>query len=221
LNIKINSIPTKQPNTIAPKTLELTQQQITELLSNSQKKRFPAPAPKPLTQTERLQQYNNVLSKIDPSKIIRIVPEPTITLTPAAPRSIDGKGSIGLESRDDSESCYWDTDPKMSETGFIQMPNFVEGYIYLTFETIAGNNYALELQMTMASIPAQNFTGTWKIYGPSVLMLYVPATPAQTIVTGFKATDTKSLVSIFYTPNYDPKTIFGGARFLSCKLTPL
>jgi hypothetical protein len=213
-------IPPK-PNTILPKSLELTPQQVKEMLAEIQKKRFPAPAPKPLAQTERLKLYNSVLSKLDPSKILRIVPEPTITLTPSTPKSPDGKASIGLQTRDHSGSCYWDTDPKLSETGFIQMPNFSDGYIYLTFETNTENNYAIELQMTMASIPPQNFSGTWQIYGPSVLMLYLPATPAQTIVTGFKATDTKSMVTIRYTPNYDPKTIFGGARFLSCKLTPL
>ena len=216
-NIKISS----QANKIAPKVSELTQQEIQTLIAKSQKKRFPAPAPQTMVVSEHLRPYNSVLSKIDPPKIIRVIPNPTITLTPAAPRNPDGKGSIGLETRDDSESCYRDTDPKLSVTGFIQMPNFVDGYIYLTFETEIGANYALELQVTMASIPAQTFTGTWKIYGPSVLMLYVAAKPAQTIITGFKATDTKSMVSIFYTPDYDPKTIFGGARFLSCTLTQL
>jgi hypothetical protein len=216
-NIKISN----QTNKILPKATELTQQDIKDLIAQSQKRRFPAIAPQPLSASERLRQYSNVLSKIDPSKVIRVIPNPTITLTPVVPRSPDGKGSLGLETRDDSESCYWDTDPKLSDTGFIQMPNFVDGYIYLAFETVAGNNYALELQTTMASIPAQNFTGTWKIYGPSVLMLYVAAKPAQTIITGFKATEEKSMVSIFYTPDYDPKTIFGGARFLGCTLTQL
>ncbi len=216
-NIKISSA----ANKIIPKVSELPQLEIQTRIVQSQKKRFPASTPQPMVASERLRLYNGVLSKLDPSKIIRVIPNPTITLTPAVPRSPDGKGSIGLETRDDSERCYWDTDPKLSDTGFIQMPNFVDGYIYLTFETVVGANYALELQVTMASIPLQTFTGTWKIYGPSVLMLYVAAKPAQTIITGFKATDTKSMVSIFYTPDYDPKTIFGGARFLGCTLTQL
>jgi hypothetical protein len=213
-------LPIKQPNIITAKNPELTPQQIKEIIDSTQKKRFPAPPPKPLAQNERLKLYNSVLSKIDPTKILRIVPEATITLTPAAPRSPDGKGSIGLVTRDDSSSCYWDTDPKFSETGTIQMPNFNEGYIFLTFETIIGNNYAVELGLTMGSIPAQNFTGTWKIYCPGN-QIYVPATSAQTVITGFKATDTKSMATLHYTPDYDPKTLFGGARFLSCKLTPL
>jgi hypothetical protein len=75
------------------------------------------------------------------------------------------------------------------------MPNYMEGYIYLTFQTIVGNNYALELQLTMGSIPPQTFTGRWGIYGPSSL-IYVAATP----VAGFKATDEKSNVLISYTP---------------------
>jgi hypothetical protein len=102
------------------------------------------------------------------------------------------------------------------------MPNYMsDGYVYLTFQTTAGSNYALELQLTMGSIPPQNLTGTWQIFGPSVLMLYVPATPAQTIVTGFKASEEKSAVMVAYQPGYDAKTVFGGARFLGCKLTPL
>jgi hypothetical protein len=71
-----------------------------------------------------------VLSKLDPSKIIRIIPNPIITLTPAAPRSPDGKGSIGLVTSDNNGSCYWDTDQNFSETGTIQMPNFMDGYIF-------------------------------------------------------------------------------------------
>jgi hypothetical protein len=220
-NIKTNSPANNLQGRITPRITELTQQQIKDIIAQSQKKRFPAPAPKPLAQIERLKQYNGVLSKIDPSKIIRVIPNPITTLTPAAPRSPDGKGSIGLVTRDDSESCYWDTDINFSETGTIQMPNYMEGYIFLTFQTVAGNTYALELQLTMGSIPPQTFTGRWEIYGPSCLILYVAATPAQTIVTGFKATDEKSMVLLSYTPNYDPKTIFGGARFLGCTLTQL
>jgi hypothetical protein len=221
-SIKINK---PQPNLvgkIAVKTPELTQEQIKEIISQSQKKRFPAPAPKPLPRTERLKLYNSVLSKIDPKKILRVIPNASVTLTPSAPRSPDGKGSIGLVTSDDSGSCYWDTDPKFSETGTIQMPNYMSsGYIFLTFQTIAGNNYALELQLTMGAIPPQNLSGKWAILGPSVLMLYVAATPAQTVITGFKATEEKSMVTISYTPNYDPKTVFGGARFLGCTLTQL
>ena len=102
------------------------------------------------------------------------------------------------------------------------MPNWSSaGYIYLTFQTVAGANYALELQLTMGAIPQQTLSGTWQIFGPSVLMLYVPATPAQTIVTGFKASEDKSGVMVAYAPSYDPATVFGGARFLGCKLTPL
>ncbi len=207
---------------IASKTTALSQQQIQEMLALNQKKRFPAPAPRPLTQQERLKQYNSVLSKIDPSKIIRIVPEPTVTLTPAQPRDPNGKGAITLVTKDDTGSCYWDTDPAFSETGTIQMPNFMSvGYVYLTFQTVVGNSYALELALTMGAIPPQALTGTWQVFGPSVLMLYVPATQAQTIVTGFKATDVKSGVMIAFQPNYEPTTVFGGARFLSAKLTPL
>ena len=226
MSVPIRRIPVsstvKEQATIAPKTMELTQQQIRELLAQIQKRRFPAPSPKPLTGQQRLQQYNSVLSKLDPSKIIRVVPDPTVTLTPAQPRDPNGRGAITLVTKDDSGSCYWDTDPAFSETGTIQMPNYMsDGYVYLTFQTIAGNNYALELQLTMGSIPPQTFTGTWQIFGPSVLMLYVPAVPAQTIITGFKATEEKSCVMVAYAPNYDPSTVFGGARFLGCKLTPL
>ena len=218
--IRDNKATSNLPGKVTVKVSELTLEQVKGIMAESAKRRVPAPVPKPLAASERLKLYKSVLSKLDPSKIIRIVPNPVITLTPAAPRSVDGKGSIGLVTRDDSESCYWDTDPKFSDTGIIQMPNFVEGYIFLTFETVVGCNYAVELQLTMGSIPPQTFTGTWKIYGPK-LSLYVPATPAQTIITGFTAEEEKSMVFLFYTPNYDPKTIFGGARFLSCKLTPL
>jgi hypothetical protein len=218
---KITNTITNQTGKLTPKTVELTSQQVKDIIAKTQKKRFPAPAPQPMKISERLKLYNSVLSKIDPLKNIRIIPNPTITLTPAAPRSPDGKGSILLVTADDSESCYWDTDPSLSETGTIQMPNYLEGYVYLTFQTVAGNNYALELQLTMGSIPTQAFTGTWQIFGPSCLMQYVAATPAQTIITGFKATDVKSSVMLSYTPNYDPKTIFGGARFLGCTLTQL
>ena len=154
-NIKISS----QANKIAPKVSELTQQEIQTLIAKSQKKRFPAPAPQTMVVSERLRLYNSVLSKIDPTKIIRVIPNPTITLTPAAPRNPDGKGSIGLETRDDSESCYWDTDPKLSVTGFIQMPNFVDGYIYLTFETEIGANYALQLPVYNGFNSCSNFYG--------------------------------------------------------------
>jgi hypothetical protein len=219
-NIKVNKSTIDLPRKVVAKTSELTLEQVKTIVAESAKKRVPAPVPKPLGASERLGLYNGVLSKLDPSKIIRIVPNPEVTLTPAAPRSSDGKGAIGLVTRDDSESCYWDTDPKFSDTGIIQMPNFVEGYIFLTFQTLVGSSYALELQLTMGAIPAQTLSGTWKIYGPK-LSLYVPATPAQTVITGFKAEEEKTLVSIFYTPNYDPKTIAGGARFLSCKLTLL
>jgi hypothetical protein len=193
-----------------------------KVIAKLDKKRFPFAKPRKLTTSQRLTQYSGVLSKLDPSKIIRIVPNPTFTLTPSAPRSQDGKGAIGLVTRDDSESCYWDTDPKFSETGIIQMPNFVEGYIFLTFQTIIGCDYALELSLTMGSIPANpNLNGTWHIYAQGV-SLNVTATPVgQTVITGFKATEEKSMAFLFYTPNYDPTTIFGGARFLSCKLTLL
>ena len=207
---------------IATKSSELSQQKIKELLAEVQKKRFPAPAPKPLTQQQWLQQYNNALSKLDPSKIIRTQLDPTVTLTPIQPRDPNGRGAITLVSKDDSGSCYWDTDPDFSSTGIIQMPNWSStGYVYLTFQTVAGSNYALELQLTMGAIPPQTLSGKWQIFGPSVLMLYVPATPAQTIVTGFKATEEKSGVMVAYAPDYDPATVFGGARFLGCKLTPL
>jgi hypothetical protein len=215
-NIKINPA-----IKITSKITGLTQQEITGIIAVSQKKRFPAPSPRPIAISDRLNAYNGVLSKIDPSKIIRFIPNPTVTLTPAAPRSPDGKGSIGLMTSDANGSCYWDTDPNFSETGTIQMPNFMEGYIFLTFPTISGNNYALELQLTMGAIPAQTLTGRWEIYGPNCLVLFQAATPAQTIITGFKATDEKSMVLISYTPSYDPKTVFGGARFLGCTLTQL
>jgi hypothetical protein len=195
-----------------------------KVVASLESKRFPTVKPRELTVSERLTQYNSVLSKIDPSKIIKIVPNPTFTLTPAAPRSADGKGAISLVTRDDSESCYWDTDPKFSgETGSIQMPNFVEGYVYFTFQTTVGLDYALELALSMGSIPANpNLNGTWHIYGPSSLNLNVNATPAgQTVITGFKATEGQSRVFLFYTPNYDPSSVAGGARFLSCKLTQL
>jgi hypothetical protein len=73
----------------------------------------------------------------------------------------------------------------------------------------------------MGAIPPQTLTGRREIYGPSCLILFQAATPAHTIVTGFKATDEKSMVLISYSPSYDPKTVFGGARFLSCTLTQL
>ena len=72
------------------------------------------PEPRPIAISDRLKAYNGVLSKIDPSKIIRVIPNPTVTLTPAAPRSPDGKGSIGLVTSDANGSCYWDTDPNFS-----------------------------------------------------------------------------------------------------------
>jgi hypothetical protein len=201
---------------------KLSPQQIKDVLALNQKKRFPAPAPRPLTQQERLAQYSSVLSKLDPSKIIRVVAEPIVTLTPAQPRDPNGKGAITLVTTDDTGSCYWDTDPGFSETGTIQMPNFMSvGYVYLTFQTIVGNSYGLELALTMGAIPPQTLTGTWQVFGPSSLMLYVPATQAQTIVTGFKASDVKSSVMVAYQPKYEPTTVFGGARFLSAKLTPL
>jgi hypothetical protein len=221
----IRKIPISKVNdhvSVAPKTTAFSQQQIKDLFALTQKKRFPAPAPRPLTQQQRLQQYSSVLSKIDPSKIIRVIAEPTVTLTPAQPRDPNGKGAITLVTTDDGGSCYWDTDPAFSETGTIQMPNFMSvGYVYLTFQTVVGNSYALELQLTMGSIPPQTLSGVWEVFGPSMLMLYVPATPAQTIVTGFKASDVKSGVMVAFQPNYDPATVFGGARFLGCKLTPL
>jgi hypothetical protein len=49
-------------------------------------------------------------------------------------------------------------------------------YIFLTFQTVAGTNYALELQLTMGAIPAQTLTGKWEIYGPSCLILFQTAT---------------------------------------------
>jgi hypothetical protein len=212
------------PNKTPSKTLRqpLTLEQAKLEIAALEKKRAPFAKPKALTASERLKQYNSVLSKIDPLKILKIVPNPTFTLTPAAPRSADGKGAIGLVTRDDTESCYWDTDPKFSETGIIQMPNWSEGYIFLTFQTVVGCDYALELSLTMGSIPPNpNISGTWRIYGPN-LTLYVTGSPAgQTMVTGFKATDEKSMVILEFAPNYDPTSIFGGARFLSCKLTQL
>jgi hypothetical protein len=112
---------------ITPKINGLTQQEIKCLITLSQKKRFPAPAPKPIAPSDRLKAYNGVLSKIDHSKIIRVIPNQNVTLTPAAPRSPDSKGSIGLVTRDDSESCYLDTDPNFSETSIIQMPTLWKG----------------------------------------------------------------------------------------------
>lgn len=78
-------------NSLTQKPVEVSQQQIKELLVQTLKKRFPAPVPKPLTQQQRFQQYSNVLSKLDPSKIIRIIPDPTVTLTPIQPRDSYGK----------------------------------------------------------------------------------------------------------------------------------
>src|SRR5512137_365176 len=94
-NLKKSTPQINLSNQISTKT-KLTQEQIRELIVQSQKKRFPAPAPQPLTQAERLKQYNSVLSKLDRSKIIRIIPNTAITLTPCSPRSADGRGSIGL-----------------------------------------------------------------------------------------------------------------------------
>ena len=215
-NIKINPA-----IKITPKITGLTQQEITGIIAQSRKKRFPAPEPRLIAISDQAQAYKGVLSKIDPSKIIQVIPNPTVTLTPAAPRSTDGKGSIGLVTSDANGSCYWDTDPNFSETGTIQMPNFMDGCIFLTFPTISGSNYALELQLTIGAIPAQTLSGRWEIYGPNCMVLFQAATPAQTIITGFKATDKKSMVLISYTPSYDTKNVFGGARFLGCTLTQL
>jgi hypothetical protein len=110
------------PNKTPSKTLRqpLTLEQAKLEIAALEKKRAPFAKPKALTASERLKQYNSVLSKIDPLKILKIVPNPTFTLTPAAPRSADGKGAIGLVTRDDTESCYWDTDPKFSETALFK-----------------------------------------------------------------------------------------------------
>ena len=213
MSIRLPSKPLKKPITLDQAKLEN---------AAFEKKRVQFAQPKPLTSSQRLQQYNDALKKIDPSRLLKILPNPTFTLTPAAPRSADGKGSIGLVTRDNTESCYWDTDPKFSETGIIQMPNWNEGYIFLTFQTVIGYDYALEFALTMGSIPPNpNLTGTWRIYGPN-LNLTVAASPAgQTVITGFKATDEKSMVTLHFEPNYDPTGVFGGARFQSCKLTQL
>lgn len=120
-NIKINSA-----IKITPKITGVTQQEITGIIAQSQKKRFPAPSPRLIALSDRLKAYTGLLSKIDSSKIIRFIPNPTVTLTPAAPRNPDGKGSIDLVTSDANGSCYWDTDPNFSETGTIQMPNFME-----------------------------------------------------------------------------------------------
>jgi hypothetical protein len=97
----------------------------------------------------------------------------------------------------------------------------MEGYILLTFQSISGNNYALELQLIIGAIPAQTLSGRREIYSPSCLVLLQAAIPAQIIITGFKATEEKPIVLISFTPSYDPKTVFGGARFLGCTLTQL
>jgi hypothetical protein len=124
-NIRENKATKNLPGKVAAKVPDFTLEQLKAIMTESAKKRAPAPVPKPLAASERLRLFNGVLSKLDPSKILRIIPNPVIILTPAAPRSIDGKGSIGLVTRDDSESCYWDTDTQFSETGTIQMPNYV------------------------------------------------------------------------------------------------
>jgi hypothetical protein len=79
------------------------------------------------------------------------------------------------------------------------------------FATVVGCKYALELQLTMGSIPPQTFTGTWKIYGPE-LSLYLPAIPAQTAIAGFKAEEEKSMITLFYTPDYVIQRQFSGVR---------
>ena len=101
------------------------------------------------------------------------------------------------------------------------MLNFMECYLFVTYSTISGKKLFIRASLDYGAIPAQTLTEKWEINRPSCLVLFQAATPAQTIITGFKAINEKSIVLISYTPNYDPKKVFGGARFLGCTLTQL
>jgi hypothetical protein len=74
------------------------------------------------------------------------------------------------------------------------MPNFMDCHIFLTFQTINGEQLCIVIAVDYEAIPAQTLTVRWETYGPSCPVLFQAAAPAQTIITDFKATDEKSMV---------------------------
>ncbi len=177
------------------------------------------------TKTELLKQYNQVFNSLGGKRIFRTLPPPSTTLTPIAPASADGGSYLNLGTS--GGSCTWDARPTADQpTGIIYMPDGGVGNITMTFATVPGTKYVMELQVLQGS---DGLSVSWALFGwegeinSTIDAVYSP-TVAQDIITGFTATVDSSHIALSCMPHYAPSDLIRGGQvglFFSAKLTPL
>jgi hypothetical protein len=198
---------------------KLTPTQTMDLKKKMEELRKVVVKPQQLTDAQKLARYNIALATANCKNRLDTIPQPSVTLTPASPRSPKANSFLHFECY--NNKGWWDCCSAHYPEGYICIPNEKEksygGSLGVQFETIPGRTYLVEIQ-TVVNSPSPK--AAWSIFKADECSNLTLSANTSPIILGFVAKTVNTGFQLQYIPNASNGSVVNDiAIFLGCKLT--